>query len=284
MANSPTPPFLPGLNLIAGEYDAVICDIWGVVHDGQAPNALAIDALQAFRGGVGPVVLLSNAPRLASGVKLQFDRIGVPHDCYDAILTSGELTRAHLKTRTGASAPLPIFYLGPDRDLPAYEGLNLLRVGPDAAELVLCIGPFRDEIETPDDYRDLLAQFLARKLPMLCANPDVIVQRGEKIVYCAGAIAERYESMGGDVVYFGKPHEGVFEAALAMARGFGPARRPLVIGDGLATDILGANRVGWDALFINSGLYGGKSSLAEVQALLAEHGLKARAVMDRLTW
>jgi HAD superfamily hydrolase (TIGR01459 family) len=275
---------IAGLKAIAGDYDVLICDVWGVLHDGKDPFARAIDALQRFRAGVGPVVLLSNAPRLADGVKAQFARIGVPDDCYDAIITSGMATREELKRRA-REKKLPIYYLGPDRDLKAYDGLNLVRVGAKEAELVLCVGPVDDESETAEDYRGLLEQFRARAIPMLCANPDLVVQRGAKIVYCAGAIARLYEDMGGQAIYFGKPHPQIFETARAEARRFSPALRPLVVGDGVATDILGANRLGWDALFIVSGLYGDAGDSPErLRELFAANSVHARAVMTALSW
>jgi len=247
------PEKIPGLHAIAGYYDALICDVWGVVHDGYRPNAGAVDALQAFRASSGPVVLLTNAPRLAADVMAQFDRIGVPHDCYDALVTSGEAARAELARRAGNGRELALFNLGPERDRAVREGLNIRLADADRAELVLCTGLFDDEREGPQDYRALLEKFRARKLTLLCANPDVTVKRGDSIVYCAGAIAGLYEEMGGAAVYFGKPYAPVFEHALARARTFGAARRVLAAGDGLATDIRGANAMGWDALFVPKG-------------------------------
>ena len=285
MTASPSPPFVDGLYRIAGEYDVLICDVWGVIHNGKEPFVAAIDALHRFRADFGPVVLLSNAPRLADGVKAQFARIGVPENCYDAIVTSGMATRTDLKHRSDRETPLAVYYLGPDRDLVAYEGLNLARVGVEQAELILCVGPVDDETETAEEYRGLLQRLRARDLPMLCANPDLVVQRGAKIVFCAGAIARLYEEMGGEAIYFGKPHSNVFQAALSEARGFGPALRPLVIGDGVGTDILGANRLGWDALFIVSGLHGDVGDSPErVRDLFIKHRIHARAAMVGLAW
>lgn len=283
------PLVIDGLSSIAGTYDALICDIWGVVHNGQTPNITAIEALQEFRKKHGPVTLLSNAPRLAAHVRTQFDRLGVSHDCYDAISTSGEATRMELEKRAGGGAKLPIYHLGPKRDASLYEGLNINLVEPGAARLVLCTGLFDDENEGPDDYREVLANL--HGLEMLCANPDVTVRRGDQVVYCAGAIAREYEKLGGRVIYFGKPHPLVFEAALAELRKRAPVKRVLVIGDGPATDILGANTMGLDALFIVGGLHGGEvadlattAARAHLRNLFAQSGAQAKAMMTELRW
>jgi HAD superfamily hydrolase (TIGR01459 family) len=215
-----------------------------------------------------------------------FKPIGVPFDFYDAIVTGGEAARAELELRTAGGRELKLFYLGPERDHPLFEGLPLKMTDAEHAEAVLCTGFYDDENEAPDDYRPLLETFRARKLPFLCANPDIVVQRGDRLIYCAGAIAKLYEIMGGEAIYYGKPHRPVFEMALARARAKGPARRPLVIGDGIGTDILGANRMGWDALFIAGGIHGAElkerpGSLAE---LLSREAVAARGMMPELRW
>jgi HAD superfamily hydrolase (TIGR01459 family) len=282
---------ITGLGQIARDYDGVICDIWGVVHDGHRPNPAAVDALRAFREAIGPVVLLTNAPRLASDVTRQFDRIGVPHGCYDAIVTSGSAARADLERRISAAKPLALYHLGPERDRGTYEGLNVALTEPGSAEIVLCTGLFHDQTETPDDYAARLRELKARDLVMICANPDVTVRRGDDIVYCAGALARAYEEIGGKVIAYGKPHPAIFNVALAELKRRSAARRPLVIGDGLATDIKGANAMGWDALFISGGLFGVElQTLAEDHAarrigeLLAEHGVRVRATIGELKW
>jgi HAD superfamily hydrolase (TIGR01459 family) len=282
---------ISGLKEIAGAYDSLICDIWGVVHDGRRPNAQAVEGLRAFRKGGGPVVLLTNAPRVVSDVQSQFDRIGVPHDCYDAIVTSGSAARADLARRAGAARPIGLYHLGPERDRATHEGLNVALVGPEAAEIVLCTGLFDDEKETPEDYRSRLEQLKSRDLLLICANPDVTVRRGDDIVYCAGALARLYEQIGGRVISYGKPDPPIFEAALSELKERGPAQSPLVIGDGLETDIRGANRMGWDALFVSGGLFGVElGALPKDQAerrlgeLLAEYDVKVRAVIPELTW
>jgi HAD superfamily hydrolase (TIGR01459 family) len=280
-----SPPVIEGLSQIAPDYDAAICDVWGVVHNGERMFKPAIESMRRFRAEHGPVVLVSNAPRPPEGVIALFDRLRIPQDFYDAIVTSGGEAREDLIRRTANGRKLKLFYLGPQRDHPLFEGLNIDLAGPTEAELVLCTGFYDDETETPDDYRDLLTTFRLRGLTFLCANPDIVVQRGDKLIYCAGAIARLYESMGGEVIYYGKPYEPIFVAAHRELLKQAAARRPLVIGDGLETDIVGANRMNIDALFIIGGIH---SSLIDdpsgIAKLLAESGARARAIMPALAW
>ena len=286
MAHPVSPPILRSFGEIAGEYDAAICDVWGVLHNGVAPFLAAADAMRRFRKERGPVVLLSNAPRLGDGVETQFDRVGLPRDFYDGIVTSGVAARADLELRTAGERRLRLFYLGPPRDNPIFRGLSIDFVSPEQAEIVFCTGLYDDDTETPDDYRAMLEGFKRRNLTFLCANPDIVVQRGDKLVYCAGAIARLYESMSGDVVYYGKPYPAVFERALAQARSLGPATRPLVIGDGIETDIAGAQRLKLDSLFIAGGIHSAQiqEHPEAVEDLFRKTGVRARAVMPALVW
>jgi HAD superfamily hydrolase (TIGR01459 family) len=279
---------LTGLHEIAAGHDALICDVWGVVHNGVRPYENACAALKSFREGFGPVVLLSNAPRPVAVIEEQFAKLGVPADCYDAILTSGAAARADLAERT-RSGRLAIYHLGPERDRGVFAGLDVDCVEPSEARVVLCTGLFDDEVETPDDYKDLLADLNSRGLDLLCANPDYVVQRGDKLVYCAGAIARAYEAIGGNVVYYGKPHAPIYQAVLLMARKIAGRDivRPLAIGDGLETDIRGANTVGMDSLFIADGIHGeeiGEVSEASLAQLFAKSGISAGTAMRMLVW
>ncbi len=285
------PSEIDGLRVIADEYDALICDVWGVLHNGSKPFAATIEALRSFRKACGPVVLLTNAPRLASDVALQFDRLDVPHDCYDALITSGEGARDELIGHIPNDGPLNLFNLGPDRDRAVRDGLNIVLAEPQEADIVLCTGLFDDENEAPEDYQVLLEQFLARGLCFLCANPDLVVRRGDTIVYCAGAIARAYEEMGGEVKYFGKPHPPVLELARARAQTLGAGKKPLVIGDGLETDIKGANTMGWDALFVLGGVHGveignlsSQAAKEHLRMLLQKTGTKAKWSISELRW
>jgi HAD superfamily hydrolase (TIGR01459 family) len=282
----PSPTLISGLSGIAGRYDAAICDVWGVLHNGRDVFAPALDAMRQFRVSQGPVVLLSNAPRPAEGVIAMFRRLSMPLDFYDAIVTSGGAARAGLSGLAEGGRTLKLFYLGPSRDNPLFEGLNVRLTEEESAEAILCTGFYDDESETPEDYRVMLERSAARGLPFFCANPDIVVQRGDKLVYCAGAIGKLYESLGGRVTYYGKPHAAVFETALAEARRHGAARSPLVIGDGLETDILGANRMGLDCLFIASGIHGAELERGEsgLTALFREKGVSATAAMTSLSW
>jgi HAD superfamily hydrolase (TIGR01459 family) len=283
-------PDIPGgLSEIARDYDALICDVWGVLHDGKSAHAGAVDALQRFRASHGPVVLLSNAPRPVSVLEEQFVRFGVPQDCYDAIVTSGVATRAALEEKCRGQT-LEILHIGPERDRGVFEGLPIVCVGDlDQASVVLCTGPNNDDTETPDDYRDLFARMHERGLTLLCANPDIVVQRGGRLIYCAGALARAYEEIGGPAVYYGKPHAPIYKTTLeTLQKVAGHAsKRLLAVGDGLETDITGANRAGLDALFIADGIHGEQIPAFTPTAMkqfFDAHHVTARAAMRALVW
>jgi HAD superfamily hydrolase (TIGR01459 family) len=283
-----SPSIIPGLSAIAPDYDALICDVWGVLHNGREARAPAVDALQRFRKTRGPVVLLSNAPRPVSAVIEQFAHFGVPPDCYDAIVTSGAAAHEDLKRRS-ENARLAILHIGPERDRGVFEGLPIDCVDAAHAQIALCTGLHDDNRESPDDYRETLGELLRRNLTMLCANPDIVVQRGTTLLYCAGAIARVYEDIGGRVVYYGKPHLPVYEMSLAKARAAAGREiaHLLAIGDGLGTDIEGANRAGMDALFIADGVHGeelGAVTAENLARLFAKAGVSAGAAMQVLVW
>ena len=277
------PRLISGLSEIADQHDALICDVWGVVHDGRRYHPAAADALYRFREKHGPVVLLTNAPRTPAEVAAQCASYGLPMDCYDAIVSSGGAAREELARRS-ASREVALYYIGPDRDLPMIEGLDLRRTGVAEAEVALAIGLRDDMVETPADYDGELAQMQARGLIMLCANPDLVVHRGEKLVYCAGALAANYEKLGGAVIYYGKPHRPVYDMALAAA---GHPKRPLAVGDGLLTDIKGANGAGLDVLFIADGVHGEEVepyTPRHLADLFARFGAKAGTATRKLAW
>jgi HAD superfamily hydrolase (TIGR01459 family) len=216
----------------------------------------------------------------------------VPNDAYDAIVTSGDVTRDEIAKRPGAR----VFHLGPARDHPNYEGLGVALVELERAELVVCTGLYDDTKETPDDYRELLEQIGARRLTMICANPDIVVERGRDLVWCAGALAERYALLGGEVIYAGKPYAPIYETALAHAakgrgRAAGPAR-VLAIGDGVRTDLKGAAAAGLDCLFVLHGIHAAEVGLDQqddpdperLARLLADSGAQPMALIKRLVW
>src|SRR5712692_10053219 len=199
---------------LASGYDVVLCDVWGVVHNGVAATPEACDALARCRGGGGTVVLITNAPRPGEVVaRLTLDRLGVPRAAYDGIVSSGDVTHALIAARAGAR----VFHIGPERDVALFEGLDAPTAPLEHADYAVCSGLSDDTIETPQDYRDLIARMRARALPMICANPDVVVERGDRLVYCAGAIADLYAAAGGEVIFAGKPYRPIYDQALAIA-------------------------------------------------------------------
>ncbi len=242
------------LAALSAPYSVLLVDVWGVVHNGIAPFARACDAMIAARRGGKKVILISNAPRLSSEIPPQFRRIGVPEGIFDDIVTSGDATR-NIIAGWSKAAGLKLHHIGPDRDLSVFEGLAVERVPLGEASHVVCTGLWDDETETPEDYEETLTAIARRRLPFLCANPDIVVQRGDKLLYCAGALARRLEEIGGTVIYPGKPHAPVYELVMARA-GAPPKHQVLAIGDGLATDILGAQRFGIASLFVIGGIHG----------------------------
>jgi len=243
------------LHDIVSHYDVVLCDVWGVLHNGvsafdDASNAL----LQARKSGL-TVVLITNSPRPNKGVTLQLHALGVLPDAYDRIVTSGDVTRKLI-----AEGPKKIFFLGAERDKPLLEGLDVTCVGEEDAEIIVCSGFFDDEVETPEDYRELLVPFAARDIAMICANPDLIVERGHRLIPCAGALAALFEELGGKTRIAGKPYKPIYTAALAEAeahRGTIDRARVLAIGDGMPTDVKGAISEGLELLYISAGIHAG---------------------------
>lgn len=272
---------------IAPSYDVWLCDVWGVLHNGMRAFAEAHAACTAFRAAGGTVVLISNAPRPFDSVARQLDGLGVPRSAYDAIVTSGDVTRSLVTGLQGR----PIYHLGPERDLPVFAGLDARLSGPDSAEAVVCTGLVNDITETPDDYRQQLRGFRARALPFICANPDLVVERGNDVVYCAGALAAAYEAIGGTVAYAGKPHRPIYDLAQAAAErhraGAVPKSRVLAVGDGLKTDMAGAAAFGIPALFIPSGVHvtpGRALDNGLIAELFAGAGWRPVAAIGRLEW
>ena len=276
---------------LARDYDVLLCDVWGVVHNGLAAFPAACEALMRFRAGGGTAILITNAPRSGDAVARILDRLKVPREAYDAITSSGDVTRGIVKARL----PESVFHLGPERDLSIFAGLDLRLATAETADYVVCSGLFDDTIETPESYRDLLAALHERSLFMVCANPDVVVERGDALVYCAGALADAYVARGGKVLYCGKPHAPIYDLALATAaakRG-GEIPRPqrvLAIGDSVRTDLKGAAALGLDCMFITSGIhaeeYGSREApdLAALNAMFAAAGVMPRGVMRELVW
>jgi HAD superfamily hydrolase (TIGR01459 family) len=285
------PDFIDSFAPLARDYDVLLCDVWGVVHNGIAAYAPACAALARFRQAGGTVILITNAPRPGASVARILDRLGAPRDAYDAITSSGDVTRGIVKSRRGES----VFHLGPERDKPIFAGLDIAFAPLEAADYVVCSGLFDDTIETPENYRAMLAAMHARALFMVCANPDIVVERGDTLVYCAGALADAYVGLGGEALYCGKPHAPIYQAALAAAasaRGGGtvPPSRVLAIGDSVRTDLKGAAAFGIDCLFVTSGIHaeetGGRHTpdLDALNRIFAAAGVTPKAVMRGLQW
>jgi HAD superfamily hydrolase (TIGR01459 family) len=244
-----------------------------------------------FRAAGGTAILITNAPRAGDAVARILDRLGVPRQAYDAITSSGDVTRGVVASRRGET----LFHLGPQRDLSIFTGLDVTFTALESADYVVCSGLFDDTTETPDSYRDMLAAIRARSLFMVCANPDIVVERGDALVYCAGALADAYVALGGQVLYCGKPHAPIYDAALATAAalrgGQMPARRRvLAIGDSVRTDLKGAQAFGLDYLFVTSGIhaeeYGSREApdIAALNAIFAVAGVTPKAAMRGLAW
>jgi HAD superfamily hydrolase (TIGR01459 family) len=275
---------------LAPTYDLVLSDVWGVVHNGVAAYPEAGEALTRFRHGGGTVVLVSNSPRPGQPVMRQLDHFGVVRSAYDAVVTSGDVTRGLLEQRAGAS----VFHVGPERDLSIFEGLPIRFTALQEADCVVCSGLYDDETETAEDYRPLLGEMRARSLLMICANPDIVVERGDRLVYCAGAIADLYATLGGEVIYAGKPHRPIYDLALqkstALRGGAVELPRVLVIGDSVRTDFKGSLALGVDCLFVTAGIHAEElgdrndPDLAALAAMFAEAGELPKAVTRRLAW
>jgi HAD superfamily hydrolase (TIGR01459 family) len=276
---------------LARGYDVLLCDVWGVVHNGIAAFPDACDALARFRRTGGTVILVTNAPRPGNAVVGILDRLGVPHEAYDAIVSSGDVTRGVVESRLSES----LYHVGPERDLPIFTGLNVKFAPLETADYVVCTGLFDDTKETPESYRGSLARMRERGLFMVCANPDVVVERGDTLVYCAGALADAYAAAGGEVLYCGKPHAPIYETALGKAaalRGgsLPPLPRVLAIGDSVRTDLAGAAAFGLDCLFVTSGLhaehYGSREApdVAALNAMFSAAGVAPKAIVRGLVW
>jgi HAD superfamily hydrolase (TIGR01459 family) len=293
-AVSPRPAaidLVSGFAPLAPRYDLIFCDVWGVLHDGLTAFPEAGDALRRYREGGGRVVLVSNAPRPGSSVAQQLDGLGVPRGAYDAVVTSGDLTRAVVIERGQQS----LHHIGPERDLPLFEGLPVRFASLDEADYVVCTGLFDDEIETIADYEATLRLMRERGLRMVCANPDIVVERGHRLILCAGALAAAYEAIGGESYTAGKPHRPIYEAALAEgARLLGsmpPRSRILAIGDAIRTDVAGGRAFGIDVLLIARGIHAGDLGYTpgaldpeRTLAWLATQDYQPSAVAPELVW
>lgn len=273
---------------VADRYDAVLCDVWGVLHDGRTVYPGAGEALRELRATGVCVVLLTNMPRPSSTMPGALARLGFPEDAWDAIVTSGDAIRVELAAR----APGPVHVLGRTTDRGLWDGLGLDFVDDVAHASFLGIAGLRGDAEVPGDYDAELRTARERDLELLCANPDLVIRSGGHLRWCAGSVAQAYEAIGGRVVQAGKPHAAIYGRALEVVAGAVgrpvPRARILAIGDGIGTDILGANRHGLDSVFVASGmhadtfLHGLEVDEQRVAEALAEESVSASYVIPRL--
>jgi HAD superfamily hydrolase (TIGR01459 family) len=279
--------FAERLSELVDGVEVILSDIWGVVHNGLEAFPEACEALHTYRQRGGTVILITNAPRPADSVQRQLRKLGVADGIYDAIVSSGDLTRHFVADHPGKK----MFWLGPDRDSSIYRGLDAVTAPLEQADYIVCTGLFDDETESAEDYRAMMLQARERKLPLVCANPDIVVERGDRLIYCAGAIAELYRELGGEVIFYGKPHRPIYDRAMALAserRGSpAPLDRVLAIGDSVRTDLTGAHGFGIDCLFVTRGIHSedfeGIDQLdpASVKELF---GHPPKALMRELRW
>lgn len=275
------------LDELLPNYDVILCDVWGVLHNGVDAWTQAYKALMRARDSDVKVVLITNAPRPSPKVIEQLGLLGVPSEAYDAVVTSGDVTRTLI-----ADSSSKVFHLGPQRDMAIYEGLEVDLVDQQDADAVVCTGLFDDDSETPDDYADRLQQMKERDLPFICANPDIVVEKGERLIFCAGALARAYAELGGETYIAGKPYKPIYEEAIRIAEKLLNAQvdrsRVLAIGDGMPTDVKGAMDNNLDLLFISDGIhsreYGrpGAPDENKLNAYLDEHNAVPVATMTKL--
>ncbi len=284
------PNLIPHFSALAPDYDVFLCDVWGVVHNGEVSFQAACDALMRARAMGKVVVFITNAPRPGDSVIRQIDQLKVPREAYDDIVSSGDVTRDVIVQRKGQS----LCHIGPPRDQPIFAGLHVKFAPLESADYVVCSGLDEDDTETPEDYRPRLEIMLKRKLFMLCGNPDLVVERGDKLVYCAGSVADLYATMGGEVLYAGKPYRPIYEMALkkaeAISGGKTDMKRVMAIGDSVRTDLKGARAFGVDMLFLAAGIhaeeFGGRDAPDRdtMKTVFAAAGETPTAVMKHLVW
>ncbi|MCP3472891.1 TIGR01459 family HAD-type hydrolase [Bradyrhizobium sp. CCGUVB1N3] len=279
--------FVESLRELVAGVDVVLSDIWGVVHNGLESFPEACEALHSFRQQGGTVVLITNAPRPADSVQRQLRKLGVADETYDAIVSSGDLTRLYVAGHPGRK----LFWLGPERDSSIHRGLNAVLAPLEEADYIVCTGLYDDETESAEDYRGMMLKARERKLTLVCANPDIVVERGDRLIYCAGAIAELYRELGGEVIFYGKPHRPIYERAMALAgerQGHQIDRKKvLAIGDSVRTDLTGAREFGIDCLFVTRGIHSeefeGLDQL-DPASVLELFGHPPKALMRELKW
>ncbi|KZL18720.1 UMP phosphatase [Pseudovibrio axinellae] len=278
---------ISGLHQIAEEFTGILCDVWGVLHNGVSAFPEAITALETYRKHYGrPVVLITNAPRPAHEIAAHLQRMGVPESCYDSIVSSGDVVQADLRELEGAR----VYHIGPQKNHGLFHGVNFEFVGPEAADVIVCSGLNDRETEEPEDYRDHFEELLKLDLTLICANPDIVAEQGDKLVWCGGALAKLYEEMGGHVVITGKPFHPIYDLARSKLNAHAgkmlDRSEILAIGDGIPTDIKGAYTQGISALFLTDGIHAAElaDNFDAVRPTLQAEGLETHSFMGRLNW
>ena len=264
------------------KYDSVICDIWGVIHNGQELFSSSVDCLHDLKNKGYPIILVSNAPRPGEEIKLMLEKMGLEKNCYDKIITSGDLTQ---KILNDGSLGQNCYHIGPDRDLKIFDGVGVNRVSFDESDFIFITGLLNDEEEDENTYLPLLKKSKKRKLKLLCANPDIWVQRGSDLIPCAGAISKKYESIGGEVINIGKPFQPIFDEAMKNINNLGKGKfsSTIVIGDGIDTDIKGANDYKLDSLLTLGGLFSGQK-IDEVHKVINKKKVFPTYLIEELTY
>jgi HAD superfamily hydrolase (TIGR01459 family) len=267
---------------ICEKYDSIICDIWGVIHNGQELFSSSVDCLYNLKNNGYPVILVSNAPRPGEEIKLMLEKMGLEKNCYDKIITSGDLTQ---KILNDGSLGQNCYHIGPDRDLKIFDGVGVKRVSFDESDFIFITGLFNDEEEDENTYLPLLEEGKKRKLKLLCANPDIWVQRGNDLIPCAGAISKKYQSIGGEVINIGKPFQPIFDEAIKNIDNLGKGKfsSTIVIGDGIDTDIKGANEYKLDSLLTLGGLFSGQK-IDEVYKVINKKKVFPTYLIEELTY
>ena len=264
------------------KYDSIICDIWGVIHNGHKLFSSSVDCLHELKNQGYPIILVSNAPRPGEEIKLILEKMGLNKNCYNKIITSGDLTQ---KILNDGSLGQNCYHIGPDRDLKIFEGIRVNRVNFDKSDFIFITGLFNDEEEDENTYLPLLEESKKRNLKLLCANPDIWVQRGNQLIPCAGAISRKYESIGGEVINIGKPFQPIFDEAIKNidSLGKGNFSSTIVIGDGIDTDIKGANDYKLDSLLTLGGLFSGQK-IDEVYKVINNKKVFPTYLIEELTY
>ncbi len=284
----PAPNHATGLSQIIDQYDCILCDVWGVLHNGKAIWPDAANALTKAREVGVPVVMITNAPRPQGPVLRQLANMNCPDGVFDELVTSGDVTRALIQQLDG-----PVYHIGPERDFALYEGLDVTFAEPDAAAGIVCTGLFDDYNEHPEEYIDRFKTYINLNLPFICANPDIVVEVVDRLLWCAGALAREYDTLGGETRIVGKPHAPIYDVALEHAERISgkliARNKVLAIGDGLPTDIKGAADNAVDALFITNGIHAADYTTGEVDTdklhtFLAENEAAPAHWMKTLVW